>query len=74
MNGQYYFIATDASDCTTDTVYFIVDFASAIEEENSVKKLVEITNVLGQVINFTNNVPLFYRYSDGTVEKRITLE
>jgi len=74
LNGQYYFIATDASDCTTDTVYFIVDFASAIEEENSVKKLVEITNVLGQVINFTNNVPLFYRYSDGTVEKRITLE
>mgnify|MGYP001168150645 FL=1 len=74
LNGQYYFISTDALGCVTDTVFLIVDFASAFEDRNSKKQLVRITDALGKETNYTNNVPLFYRYDDGTVEKKIVIE
>jgi hypothetical protein len=47
---------------------------SAIEENNSTKQLLKITDVLGRESKPTPNVPLFYRYDDGTVEKRIVIE
>jgi hypothetical protein len=48
--------------------------ATAIEENNTTKQLLKITNVLGMESKPTPNVPLFYRYDDGTVEKRIVVE
>ena len=48
--------------------------ATAIEENNSAKQLLKITDVLGRESKPTPNVPLFYRYDDGTVEKRIVVE
>jgi hypothetical protein len=48
--------------------------ATAIEENNSTKQLLKITDVLGRESKPTPNVPLFYRYDDGTVEKRIVVE
>jgi choice-of-anchor B domain-containing protein len=75
LNGQYYFIATDALGCVTDTVFFTVDFATtAIDESSSMRKLVKITDVLGRESMPQANVPLFYRYDDGKVEKRIIIE
>ena len=74
LNGLYYFIATDVFGCVTDTVFFVVDFAMAINEGSSAKILLKITDVLGRETNPDNNVPLFYRYNDGTVEKRIVVE
>ena len=74
LNGEYYFIATDALGCVTDTAFFTVDFASAIDEISSIKKLVNITDILGRVISFEKNLLLFYRYDDGTVEKKIIIE
>ena len=40
---------------------------------NSSKKLIKITNLLGQETKETFNTPLFYIYNDGTVEKRLIL-
>jgi len=74
LNGQYYFIATDALGCVTDTVFFTVDFATAIDESSSMRKLVRITDVLGRESMPQPNVPFFYRYDDGRVEKRIIIE
>ncbi len=74
LNGQYYFIATDALGCITDTVYFTVDFASAIDEGSSTKKLIKITDVLGREVIPKTNQNLFYHFDDGTTEKRIIIE
>ena len=38
------------------------------------KKLVNITDILGQETPYRRNTPLFYIYNDGTVEKRIVIE
>mgnify|MGYP006084274959 CR=1 FL=1 len=48
--------------------------ASAIEENEAEKQLLKITDVLGRESEPAPNVPLFYRYSDGTVEKRLVIE
>ncbi|MBT4881821.1 MAG: hypothetical protein HON40_04655 [Flavobacteriales bacterium] len=41
---------------------------------NPNRQLINITDVLGRESKPTPNVPLFYRYNDGTVEKRIIVE
>ena len=38
------------------------------------RKLIKITDVLGQETSYRKNTSLFYIYSDGTVERRIILE
>jgi hypothetical protein len=38
------------------------------------KKLIKITNILGQETTPKSNTPLFYLYDDGTVEKKIIIE
>tara|TARA_B110000483_G_scaffold243307_1_gene332417 strand:- start:659 stop:2530 length:1872 start_codon:yes stop_codon:yes gene_type:complete len=43
-------------------------------EESANKKLICITNFLGQKISFRKNTSLFYIYDDGTVEKRIVIK
>ena len=41
---------------------------------NSVRKLNKITDILGRKSNQKKNTPLFYKYDDGTVEKKIIIE
>lgn len=41
---------------------------------NSNKVLIDIVDVLGRKTQPTPNTPLFYRYSDGTVEKKLIIE
>ena len=38
------------------------------------KKLIKIFDILGRETIYKTNVPLFYIYDDGTVEKKIILE
>ena len=38
------------------------------------KKLIKVTDILGREIKEKKNIPLFYIYNDGTVEKRIVIE
>ena len=45
-----------------------------IAEQNSKKQLLRIIDVLGRKSKPQPNVPLFYIYDDGTVEKRIIVE
>ena len=48
-----------------------------IEEENSLstnRYLISIVDILGRESKPTPNVPLFYRYDDGTVEKKLIIE
>jgi len=46
---------------------------SSIQEENTNKNILKITDLLGRETKQTNQ-PLFYIYDDGTVEKRIVIE
>jgi hypothetical protein len=48
--------------------------STSIEESTNNKKLISITNVLGQKTSFRKNTSLFYIYDDGTVEKRIVIK
>jgi hypothetical protein len=41
---------------------------------NENKKLLKIVDVLGRNMHFKKNIPLFYLYDDGTVEKKIIVE
>ena len=74
--GSIYVIETDVNGCVGDTVSLSVSIiiASSIEEINSTRKLNKITDILGRKSNQKKNTPLFYKYDDGTVEKRITIE
>ena len=47
---------------------------SGVNNQAAEKQLLYITDVLGRHSKPTLNVPLFYRYDDGTVEKRIVIE
>ena len=40
----------------------------------SEKQLVTITDMLGRNTKLLKNIPLFYIYDDGTVEKKIIIE
>lgn len=62
-----------------DTVGIIYDdnqFVSIEDLESSIKpkKIVRIVDVLGRESKPKPNVPLFYIYNDGTVEKRFVVE
>jgi choice-of-anchor B domain-containing protein len=48
--------------------------STSIEESTNNKKLISITNILGEKTTFRKNTSLFYIYDDGTVEKKIILE
>ena len=69
-----YVLETDANGCVGDTVSLSVSIiVSSIEEMNSDRKLNRITDILGRKSKRKNNTPLFYKYDDGTVEKRINV-
>ena len=74
INGQHYFIATDALGCQSQAVYYAVDFPLTINNIPLVKKLVKITDMLGKNTNEEKNVTLFYHFDDGTVERKIVIE
>jgi len=63
----------NATACYDDGSCIII--ISAINETtNTDRKLLRITDVLGQETPQRRNTPLFYIYDDGTVEKRIVIE
>ena len=57
-------------DCNTVTTSYEFD----IIQNNQNRKLLRITDVLARDIKEATNIPLFYHYDDGTVEKKIILE
>ncbi len=56
--------------------FSIINAPSAISEESKLEKgkLIDIVDVLGRSVKNTANSPVFYRYENGVVEKRIIIE
>jgi hypothetical protein len=74
-NGWYWCIVTDANGCISDTAFFeVTNIPTAVNEFNANKTLLKITDVLGRESKPQKNVLLFYRFDDGTVEKRMVVE
>jgi len=73
--GWYWCIVTDVNGCISDTAFYELTntHTSIIETTNTDRKLLKITNMLGQETPYRRNTPLFYIYDDGTVEKRIVV-
>jgi hypothetical protein len=71
--GIYWAFVTVTNGCNSDTVFYNYS-TTAINEINTTKQLLRITDLLGQETPYRKNTPLFYIYNDGTVEKRIVIE
>ena len=56
-----------------DVITFNVVTSVGIEEQNTNKELLKVTDLLGRETKQTNQ-PLLYLYDDGTVVKRITID
>ena len=48
--------------------------STIVIENDEVKELLKVIDVLGREVNEKRNTPLFYLYKDGTVEKKIIIE
>ena len=75
-NGWYWCIVTDVNGCMGDTAFYeVINIVSVVNETiNPDRKIIKITDILGQETPYRRNTPLFYIYDDGTVEKRIVIE
>ncbi len=74
-SGSIYVLETNANGCVGDTVSLPVSIiVSSIKEMNTTRKLKKITDILGKKSKQKKNIPLFYKYDDGTVEKKIIIE
>ena len=59
----------------TLSINITVNISTKINEVIEKIKLVEVIDMLGKKgVNPKPNIPLFYRYDDGTVEKIIIIE
>ena len=78
LNGSYTVILSAITNTAciqdTQTVSITVNINTAIGEFKASKLLLFVTDALGRKTKPTNNVPLLYRYDDGTVEKMIVIE
>ena len=45
-----------------------------VSENHSFRELIKVTDILGKETPYRRNIPLFYIYDDGTVEKKIVIE
>ncbi|MBC8266244.1 MAG: aryl-sulfate sulfotransferase [Flavobacteriales bacterium] len=74
QNGMYWLISTDVNGCVSDTAYFnVTNIPTYLEEINTNKKLLKITDVLGRECLPKKNATLFYIFDDGTVEKKLII-
>jgi hypothetical protein len=56
--------------------FSITQAPSAISEESKLEKgkLIDVVDVLGRSVKNTTNSPVFYRYENGVVEKKLIIE
>ena len=78
LNGSYTVILTAITNtaCIQDTltISITVNINTVIDELKAPNQLLYVTDVLGRKTNPTYNLPLMYRYDDGTVKKMIVIE
>ena len=73
-NGIYSCDVKDKAGCIINVVFTVTNVPTSILEFNSERKLLKITDILGQKTPYRKNTPLFYIYDDGTMEKKIIIE
>ena len=64
-------------ECCIDTICIAIPepcVSSITDPNKGNKKLIKITDLLGQEIPIRKNTPMFYIYDDGSVEKKIIME
>ena len=70
----------DDTKIASDHFPVIVDFVlptitqTGIEGHKPGKDVIHIIDLLGRDVKESKNIPLFYIYDDGTVEKRMSIE
>ena len=76
VSGDYSATLINAAGCDSiANLNLAITIPSGIlNVTNTEKFLVKITDVLGKETPYRRNIPLFYIYDDGTVEKRIVIE
>ena len=78
LNGSYPVILTAITNAAciedTQTISITVNINTVIDELKAPNQLLYVTDVLGRKTNPTYNLPLMYRYDDGTVKKMIVIE
>ena len=52
----------------------LINSDELINSSNNSRYLIKVTDILGRETKGKKNVPLFYIYNDGTVEKKITID
>lgn len=75
-SGDYSIVLTSSSGC--DSIIYlhltITANTNILDVSDNQKKILKVTNMLGQEIYYGRSSLLFYIYDDGTVEKRIIIE
>ena len=77
FDGGYIIIASTNDDVCLiklNASGAIISSTKDLVLENTNRKLIRISDVLGREANPKSNMPLFYIYDNGTVEKRIIIE
>ena len=75
VSGDYSSVLINSVGCDSIVnLNLTITNSTSIEESTNNKKLISITNILGEKTTFRKNTSLFYIYDDGTVEKKIILE
>lgn len=79
QNAEEYVTVEAGTGDTTNWVIHIDNFelstVTGVEDiYGNKRKLLKIVDVLGRETPYKKNTPLFYRYEDGTVEKKIVIE
>jgi len=69
-------LALTNDGCLLDTFSITVTVSSTtvINDLNTPKELISITDILGKNASKQKNIPLFYHFNDGTIEKKIVIE
>ena len=71
---NYHVVITDIAGCVGNYYTHLSYGGTGVLEIKEDRFLMKVVDVLGSESKPTPNVPLFYRYDDGTVEKRIVVE
>jgi hypothetical protein len=75
VSGDYSVTLINSVGC--DSIAYLnltITTTSVFDITQNKNNLVKITDMLGQKTSYRRNIPLFYIYDNGTVEKRIVIE
>ena len=74
-SGNYSVSLVNSVGCDSiANLSFTIINTTAVEDIYNNNVLINITNILGQQTPYRRNIPLFYIYKDGTVEKKIIIQ